>query len=168
MITKTSGGIFSKAGATFSDCGRYRYQLWRTWTVGPWLNYVLLNPSTADHLADDPTVSRCCRRASEMDFGGMVITNLFAWRATDPRELRSADDPVGPENDAAIVDAAERSLAVVCGWGSHGVLRDRDLAVLDLLRPVKSANCLRITKNGTPSHPLYLPYDLPLIRYNGR
>src|SRR3954469_17706712 len=95
---------FHGTGARFSADGLYRYALWRVWDADRGLcNFLMLNPSTADETVNDPTVARCARRARSWGYGGLVVTNLFAFRATDPSGLRAAPDPVGPEDDAAIV-----------------------------------------------------------------
>src|SRR5918998_3116048 len=89
------------SSARFSPDRRYRYELWRRWGDGPALcNFLLLNPSTADERADDPTVARCVRRARAWGLDALVVTNLFSIRATDPRARRGVEDPVGPDNDA--------------------------------------------------------------------
>ncbi len=151
-----------QTGASFSDCLRYRWTLWRSWGVGKLVNFVMLNPSTANATDNDPTVERCERRAVEWGYGGLIVTNLFAFRATDPRDMRAQADPVGTENDAAIIESACQSEIVVCAWGNHGSFTERSLQVKTFLRrrfPNK-LHVLRISKTGEPAHPLYLPYNL--------
>jgi hypothetical protein len=85
-------------GALLSECGQYRYRLWRLWdALAPVMVWVLLNPSTADADTDDPTVRKCVGFARAHRYGGVVLVNLFAWRATDPKQLRIVNDPVGPK-----------------------------------------------------------------------
>jgi hypothetical protein len=152
--------------ALFSPCESYRYYLSRTWDAAlGHVNFIMLNPSTADASVDDPTVRRCGLYARRWGYGGLVVTNLFAWRATDPSELRVAVDPVGPDTDAHILRSARQSALVVCAWGVHGSLHGRDAAVLELLNNVDALglsplHCLRTTKGGHPAHPLYLPGSL--------
>lgn len=144
--------------ATFSACGTYRYDLARRWDeAAPRLLFVMLNPSTADAGHDDPTIARCLARARAGGFGAVRVVNLFAFRATHPRDLRRAAEPVGPANDAAILGAARWADRIVCAWGVHGSFRDRDYAVRRLLghRPLYH---LGLTKAGHPRHPLHLPY----------
>src|SRR5437867_1481016 len=94
-------------GATISDCGRYRYGLWRIWDESkPYCLFLMLNPSTADDIDNDATVERCQRRAAAMGYGGLHVANLFAWRSTDPSVLTSVPDPIGPDNDRTIVTVA--------------------------------------------------------------
>ena len=96
------------SGATFSPCRRYRYTLWRQWDERPPATFIMLNPSTADETANDPTVERCQRRAQAMGYGGVRVANIFALRSTDPRALYTAEDPVGPENDHALLTLARQ------------------------------------------------------------
>ena len=143
--------LFTDRGAVFSDCGRYRTLLWRRWdrSVAP-ANFLLLNPSTADEIKNDPTVERCERRARAMGYGGLIVTNAFALRSTDPKALYAEPDPVGPGNPEAIVEAARAAALVVCGWGRS------------LLRMLTEAgavpHALAITADGSPKHPLYVGY----------
>lgn len=152
-------------GAVLDPARRYRYLLWRRWgePAAPFLHFVLLNPSTADARADDPTIIRCSRRARDLGYGGLLVTNLFAFRATDPRALKQAADPVGPANDAWIAAAAAEGRTVL-GWGQHGRFQGRDQAVLRLLAG-QPLYCLRTGRDGAPCHPLYLPYALQPVPY---
>ena len=124
--------LFRQSGAEFSPCGLYRYSLWRTWSDAPPLVFCMLNPSTAGAELNDPTVSRCCERSRLLGYGGTIVVNMFALISTDPRALYSALDPVGPRNDAAILDAASKG-DIICAWGNHGSLHGRDRQVLRLL-----------------------------------
>ena len=153
----------------FSDCQKYRYTLWRVspsglfemslgnWT--PYVNFVLLNPSTADETNDDPTIRRCVGFAKEWGYGAVCITNLFAFRATDPSVMKGQLTPVGPEGDEWIIKCAREADVVVAAWGTHGAYNDRDNEVLGILKGVK-LSCLGVTKDGHPRHPLYLPKGL--------
>lgn len=156
-------------GATFSPDRRYRYTLWRAWGPGPRALFCMLNPSTATETVLDPTLRRCLRYARDWGFHGFEVVNLFALRSTDPARLCEDADPVGPGNDVAIVEAARRAGGfVVCGWGVHGGLRGRDAAVLELLEERADLVALRLTKDGHPSHPLYLPADLKPVLFRRR
>lgn len=149
-------------GAIISGCGTYRYKLWRTWDSGaPTCNFLMLNPSTADHRIDDPTIRRCVGYARSWGHGGIVVTNLFSLRSTDPTALKSAPDPIGPENDGHVVEAASKSALVVAAWGAHGSYRGRSRAVVALLSCRGIAmHCLTRTAAGEPGHPLFLKGDL--------
>lgn len=150
-------------GAVFSPCRRYRYHLWRRWDIQkPMIAFCMLNPSTADERENDPTVERCQRRAKMWDFGGVEVLNIFAYRSTDPRALVIVNDPFGPENLGTILRVASRVAMVVCAWGKHGHLRGAGQRTADLLRgefPHKT-HYLKLNGDGTPAHPLYLPYTL--------
>jgi hypothetical protein len=155
----TASLFFLNRGATFSPCRRYRYLLWRIWDPElPLAMWCMLNGSFADGERNDPTVDRCEVRTHHWGYGGLLVVNLFGWGSTDPSVLPYVEDPVGPENDRAIVEAASRAGLIVCGWGNHGGHRNRSTYVAQtLLRPYP-LYCLRVTKRGEPSHPLYLPY----------
>lgn len=148
-------------GATFSACRRYRYALWRIWDEAkPPCLFVMLNPSTADEVDNDPTVERCERRSRAMGYGGLRVANIFALRSTDPSVLYTTDDPTGPDNDAAIIQAASNSGLVVCGWGTHGNLHGRGRQVMALLEGNQiQAHYLVLNADGTPRHPLYVAYS---------
>lgn len=142
--------------------GAYRYLLQRFWDARlETLNFVMLNPSTADAKLDDPTIRRCLGFARALGFGSLEVTNLFALRSTDPKALRCHIDPVGPENDEQIVSSARVCQMTVCAWGNHGAYLNRGSRVLDLLRKAGiKPHALRVGKTGAPAHPLYLPGDL--------
>jgi len=156
---------YRETGARFSGDRRYRYALRRVWGHAEDLcNFLLLNPSSADEATNDPTIQRCERRARRWGFGGLIVTNLFALRATDPAGLRRVADPIGPENDAAILEAARGAGRVLCGWGNHGAYLDRASAVRALLAGLGvTPYGLALTKRGEPAHPLYLGYDRPPV-----
>ncbi|MEM7710620.1 MAG: DUF1643 domain-containing protein [Pseudomonadota bacterium] len=161
MITRRSTKGDAPSIAIYSDCERYRYDLVRTWdAAGSRINFVMLNPSTATELTNDPTVERCERRARALGHGAFRVTNIFAYRATDPKDMRAQADPVGgPDNDRAIADAALWADAVVCAWGTYGAHLDRGPAVERLLRDTgKHLTNLGLSKAGHPKHPLYIGY----------
>jgi|SRR5665213_1470774 len=152
------------SGAVFSPCRRYRYVLWRTWDDQlPRVNLVGLNPSTADELSDDPTMRRCRQFAADWGFGGFIMTNLFAFRATKPDILKSTAEPVGAHNDQWLAIAASEADVVVFAWGVSGSLYERDTAVIGQIGA--GAQCIALTKHRHPAHPLYLPSGLPLIPF---
>lgn len=147
--------------------GPFRYSLTREWAPGaPRAAFVLLNPSTADATSDDPTIRRCQGFARRMGAGSLEVVNIFAYRATDPRDLRSAHamgrDVVGPRNDRAIVRALGRASFAILAWGGHGTLGERSADVLRLLNRrglLDRCSCLGTTAGGEPKHPLYLRAD---------
>lgn len=161
MITRHHLKGDAASTAVYSDCERYRYLLTRTWVpAGPKALFIMLNPSTATETQNDPTVERCERRARALGFGAFRVTNIFAFRATDPKVMRAADDPVGPGNDAAITQSLGWADRVICAWGTHGAYLGRGAAVEALLRGSgKAMFHLGLTQAGAPKHPLYIGYD---------
>lgn len=148
-------------GAIFSPCLNYRYRLWRQWDEGKLLHFCGLNPSTADEVLNDPTISRLIKRAKQLGFSGLQMTNAFAYRATDPKVMKSQDDPVGPENDEAILTAAKMSAMTIVGWGKDGWHKGRQRQIVEMLEEVGiTMHCLGVNKDGTPKHPLYLAYSV--------
>jgi hypothetical protein len=116
-----------------------------------------LNPSTADEVKNDPTVTRCINYARAWGFGGLVMMNAFAIRGTDPGVLREVPDPVGPENDFWLSRMAEGARLILVAWGNYGLWADRQARVLSLIE--REVYCLGVTKAGAPRHPLYLKAD---------
>ena len=149
------------------DCSRtFRYSLSRIWDTDlPRVTLVGLNPSTADDHVDDPTIRRCVRFAQFWGFGGLVMTNLFAYRSTTPESLFAAKDPVGPDNDDYLRLAANESTLVIAAWGNLGSHRQRDCQVQKFFPRL---HYLRLTKSGQPGHPLYLPGKLWPVLWQGR
>lgn len=160
-------GAMNASGATFSPCRRWRYLLWRRWDASkPAANFLMLNPSTADELKLDPTCSRARDYAERWGYGALVVTNIFGWRATDPAAMRASEDPVGPQNDAAIVQAARAASLIVCAWGNHGAYQGRSTAVVALLKRARvRLHALRVNRSGEPAHPLYLKGTLQPLRW---
>lgn len=167
VITRTN--LTGDRIAVFSDCEGYRYRLLSRWGEGQLLNALMLNPSQADEFKNDPTVERIERRARSMGFGGFVVTNLFAFRATLPKDMKAVDDPVGPDNNDAIMAAAREAGIVLCAWGNDGSYRSRSSVVLANLRrdPLVSAKLhyLQLTGKGQPAHPLYIGYQHLPVSY---
>ena len=148
-----------RKSADISLCGRYRWELSRIWDDRKRLCcWVMLNPSTADSEYDDPTIRRCVNFSHDWGFGGILVVNLFALRATDPAELKRQPNPIGEGNTERILWAMRRSKQVVAAWGAHGAYLNRGREVLELMRLNDSgAVHLGMTKAGQPRHPLYLP-----------
>lgn len=167
MITRTYDTRLCKSFAIYSECENYRYALQRSWNAEkPLVNFLMLNPSKATERQNDPTVARCQRRAENLGYGSFVVTNLFAYRETEPDVMKAQDDPVGAENDDVILSVAERAGIVICAWGKHGAYLKRSTAVRELLQEL--ADRIRgfvLCKWGEPGHPLYVAYEkqpLPL------
>jgi hypothetical protein len=154
--------------AVFDDTQEFRYWLARIWDVNrPVVNFIMLNPSTADQYHDDPTVARCLHYARRWGYGTLLVTNIFAKRCTNPKALYTADDPIGPSNDNYLLKAASEADLRVVGWGTHGALRDRHAAVLHHLADFPLAS-LGATRDGFPKHPLYLRTNTPVMPYPPR
>jgi hypothetical protein len=178
------------AGAEISKCGKYRYRLWREWrgfaTDDNWhrmgdgkddldgagnrmgwpksVVFVMLNPSTADGEIDDPTIRRCVGFAKSWGYDRLEVINLFAYRATSPADLLALghdDDPVGIDNQRHVSIALDDAGLVVCAWGVHGAHLCQDETTLGWIHDQDCQTwALKLTKNGHPSHPLYLPAHL--------
>lgn len=160
MITRNFIKGDAVSEAVYSDCEHYRYLLTRTWGSGRKALFVMLNPSTATEVQNDPTVERCERRARALGFGAFRVTNIFAYRATDPKVMRAVVDPVGPANDAAIRESAAWADMIVCAWGNHGLHLDRGAKVTALLRDLNLPLWhFGLTGQDQPRHPLYVSYD---------
>lgn len=147
-----------KSNAILSPCRRYRYALSRVWSSNkPYALFVGLNPSTADELVDDPTIRRCICFAKSWGYGGIVMANLFAFRATDPEVMMRAENPVGDLNDDWLVALAEDAGVVIAAWGNAGTFANRSAEVKCLL---PNLCYLKLNATGEPAHPLYLKSTL--------
>lgn len=160
MLTRSHIKDDAPSTAVYSACEKYRYSLTRVWTpAAPKVMFVMLNPSTADEIQNDPTVERCERRARHLGYGGFRVTNIFAWRATDPRDMRAAVDPIGPQNDAVLGEGSQWADHIIAAWGAHGAHLGRGAVVAAALRSgTTPLYHLGLTKHGHPRHPLYLRY----------
>tara|TARA_B110000438_G_scaffold287799_1_gene320520 strand:- start:48 stop:527 length:480 start_codon:yes stop_codon:yes gene_type:complete len=151
------------SNAKFSKDRIYRYALWRIWDDSlAKLLFIGLNPSTADEINDDPTMRRCIRFAKDLGYGGFIMANIFAYRSTDPKKLNTIADPVGKRNNYWIKKLDEEAHLTIAAWGTHGKYLNRGNQVIEL---VNDLYCLRKTKEGFPSHPLYLPSSLKPIKF---
>jgi hypothetical protein len=152
-----------ESSANFSPCRCYRYALWRNWGGnGEYIMFVGLNPSTADETQDDPTIRRCLGFADSWGYSGLCVTNLFAYRTSHPADLKHANDPIGPDNDQWLRHLSQGATIIIAAWGVQGQLHNRDRAVCQMLPRL---HYLRLTKDGYPSHPLYLPKTLQPIEW---
>lgn len=156
--------------AMFSPDRNYRYTLNRHWGPGKSVMWIGLNPSTADEAMLDPTLRRVFGFSRGWGYEGFYMTNLFAFRATIPRVMLHAADPVGPDNDTWLTLTADACDMIVCAWGGHGTHRNRSSDVIDLLSPkhFHKMRSLGLTKSGEPKHPLYLASVTSPIPYPPR
>ena len=161
MIQRSHQEHGTVSTVTYSDCEKYRYDLTRTWEdTGKRLLYIMLNPSKADELRNDPTVERCERRARALGYGAFRVTNIFAWRDTDPHAMRRAKKPVGPENDAILKESCDWADGILAAWGTHGAHMDRGPQCARILLAQQTPLFhLGLTKDGHPRHPLYVSYQ---------
>lgn len=153
--------------AAISPCEKYRWWLSRVWEPGkPTALFIMLNPSTADAEIDDPTIRRCIAFSRSWGCPGVAVVNLFSFRATEPADLKKATDPVGDLTGGIILGHAS-CRPVVAAWGVHGSYMGRDRAVCQMLAryPDLQLQCLGVTKDGHPKHPLYVPGNAKLIPY---
>lgn len=151
--------------AVFDATAQYRYWWARRWNPSdPVLHFLMLNPSTADADHSDPTVTRCHHYAEAWGFGTLIVTNIFAYRSTDPHALITVTDPVGPDTDAWILRAVQAAHQTIVAWGTHGAIHDRHSQVLALLagHPLYA---LGLSRAGFPRHPLYLPRTARPVLY---
>lgn len=154
--------------ADFSPCGTYRYRLTRIWGNGPNLCAIGLNPSIADDKRNDPTITRLINFAKDWNFGGLVMTNLLAYRSTDPKALQGLDDPRGPDNDDWIVGCVAEAGMTLAAWGANPM---GEWAASHLLLKIpydQKLWCLGLTKGGHPRHPLYVKRDTGPVIYLDR
>ncbi len=157
----------------FSPCRSYRYTLWREWSddlfankaqpIGSYLMVIGLNPSTADETLDDPTIRRCKDFAKRWGFQALCMTNLFAWRDTDPDKMKLVADPVGPMNDHWLRECARGAGRVLAAWGKHGSHRGRADEVVKMIE--RELECLGSNGDGSPKHPLYIAANTAPIQF---
>jgi len=167
--SKIQNLLSGETGAVLSGDRKYRYALWRRWSSKPYVLFVGLNPSTADEKEDDPTIRRCKTFARDWGYGAVVMVNLFAIRATDPKDMMAYPHPVGGDNNVWLQDLAKNADEIVCAWGANGSHQERGQYVAELLEGY-DLKCLGVTKAGHPRHPLYIKSDKALDPYkpNGK
>lgn len=147
-----------KKEAVFSPCQRYRYALWRTWDDSkPSVLFIGLNPSTADEKNDDPTLIRCINFAKSWGYGSVCMANLFAYRATKPKDLLARQRVTGKDNNDWLLTLANTADIVIAAWGNDGHYQSRATKVKKLIQPL---HYIKLNKSGEPAHSLYLKADL--------
>ncbi len=148
-----------------SHCGKYRYALWRIWDNSkPIVAFIGLNPSTADFVADDPTIRRVKGFSKAWGFGGIYMLNLFAWRSTDPKVLPTVEDPIG-ECDKWLLYPTKKIHTVVFAWGSNPAIKIKNRAAR-VSEMFPNAICLKKNKDGNPWHPLYVASNTEPIYFS--
>lgn len=151
--------------AIFSPCRLYRYALFRQWGENRQnaCMFIGLNPSTADEIQNDPTVTRCIRYAYSWHFDAMFMMNAYAYRSTGPDALKSVADIIGPQNDDYLRDTQMHATLAVACWGNH-IDTERQARIVKLFC-YYDLQCLGHNKNGTPKHPLYIAHKTPLRNF---
>jgi len=151
-------------GAIFSKDGKYRYALWRAWSRSRQsLMFIGLNPSTANGIMDDPTITRLMVRAGQAGFGSLLAGNLYALVSSNPKVLLEDGDAIGVETDEYLRRMIAMAGVVLCAWGSFPAAKERTMPVLEMV-PVPL--CLGTNGDGSPKHPLYISYNVAMMRYN--
>lgn len=166
-MSKSKPPKYKTTGAEISHCKQYRYSLWRIWELTkPSAVFIGLNPSTADASHDDPTIKKCVKYAKRWQCGGLVMLNLYAFRATNPADMLAADDPIGPSNNDTLVRVIRQCIesgVVVASWGNHAAKeRVDDFRSLIGKELSSRLSCLQQNKTGAPKHPLYCRDDQTL------
>lgn len=172
MIEKCSKHNGESRLVRFSDCEKYRYLLQIVWDESlSRAQFIGLNPSTATEMEDDPTIRRIKGFARDWGMGGVMMTNLFAWRDKSPSAMKAQTNPIGEEgkfftmagfefsnaNDLELYTTRIRCAIAVAVWGTHGSYLYRAAKVKQF---ITNLSCLRMTSKGFPEHPLYLPKEL--------
>ena len=161
-----------KKDAIVSQDEKYRYCLWREWDIGGAVTFVMLNPSTADARIDDPTIRRCIGFAKKWGFGRMVVVNVFAFRATNPKKLpNDILEAIGTHNMAWLDHGATYGELIVPAWGVEKphLWQGYDSAKMTLTHVAKKhgtpIKCLATNQDGSPKHPLYVPANARRKKY---
>ncbi len=150
-------------GAEFSECGKYRFVLWRIWDERlPKIMFIGLNPSTADKTENDPTIRRVMKFAADWGYGGVYMLNLFTFVTPYPKELLTCEDPVNG-NDAWLLEYSQKAGHVVFAWGSFKECKQRAEHVMNMF---PKAVVLNVCKDGSPGHPLYVKGDVTPINFD--
>jgi len=165
-----------------SACRKYRYTLWRDWDMDlltgcandakdldSYAMFIGLNPSTADETKDDPTIRKCIGFSKRWGFAGLMMTNLFAFRATKPEDMKRAENPSGEDNQPHLLQCASAAGIIVAAWGKNGSFLNQDLTVMQWLGGIGAQlHCLRTNGDGSPEHPLYVPYEVTPQLYGAK
>lgn len=159
--------------AEFSKDGLYRYVLKRNIEIPyvcggtvPML-FIMLNPSVATEVDNDPTIRRCISFAKRELCLEMYVVNLFAFRSPDPKFLKGVLCPMGPANgtkvEEMILKVKDQNGLIVAAWGASEIARNPGMELTQKFGPFL---CLGTTKHGAPRHPLYVKSRQPLVPYN--
>lgn len=154
-------------GAILSSCKKHRLKLWREWDSNlPKVMFIMLNPSTADHEQDDPTLIRCIDFAKQWGYGGLYVGNLYSSRATDPGTLLNVSKFSHRDNFKHVINMTNQCQLVVCAWGNYPVIKKLEIPINMFKHLEQNLHCLALSKTGTPKHPLYLKKSLTPIPFS--
>lgn len=146
----------NESGAEFSECRKYRYSLHRIWNKNlPKAMCIGLNPSNANANKNDPTITLLIKVLSKLGYGGLYMTNLFAWISSKPQDLITCENPLG-NNDNVLKEIESICDEVIVCWGNFKQAENR---IQEVLPNYPNAKCFGINQNGTPVHPLALMYN---------
>lgn len=149
--------------AFFSDCGKYRYQLYRIWDEAlPLAMCVGLNPSTANSDDNDPTIERLIALLKGNGYGGFHMMNLYGLISSNPEDLRKHSNPVG-ENYKWVYPIRDLCDSVIFCWGNF---KQAQHFGKKLIAKYPEALCFGVNANGSPKHPLYLRANTKILKYN--
>lgn len=151
----------NESDAIFSEDKKYRYALWRLWSIEPKIMFIGLNPSTANESENDPTIRRVIRFAKDWGYGGVFMMNLFAIVSSDPKVLLTCENPIG-ENDYWLSATQRKCKDIVFAWGNF---KEADKRSKEIIAMFDKATCLGLNKNGTPKHPLYIAANTKPINF---
>ena len=153
-------------GVRLSSCKKHRLQLWREWDSNlPKVLFIMLNPSTADHEQDDPTLRRCIDFTKQWGYGGLYIGNLYSLRAADPMTLLKVSKFSHRGNYKHVSTMAQQCQLVVCAWGNYPIIKKLGIPLNIFKQLNQKLHCIALSKTGTPKHPLYLKKSLTPIPF---
>lgn len=169
LFPEQTFSIATLSGAELSQCGQYRYKLWRIWDDSQKkVLFIMLNPSTADACNNDATITRCTNFVKDWGYGGFYVGNLYPFRSKNPSDLLKCVNPLGENNNSYLKEMALISDMIVCAWGNSATINKLNKKHPDY-RPLENLNkplyYLQLSNDGTPKHPLYLPKTLKPIQY---
>ena len=143
------------AGVEFSECRKYRYKLWRVWDDNlPIVMCIGLNPSTANAIKNDPTITNLSKMLKILGYGGFYMMNLFAFISSHPADMLTCADAIG-DNDIKLKEVSEICDEVIFCWGNF---KQADERIKEVLPKYPNAKCFGLTKSGKPFHPLAMMY----------
>lgn len=129
------------------------------------VNFVMLNPSTADELKDDRTIKRCIKFVMDWGGGGIYVTNLFAFRTKNPKIMKQSRNPIGKSNDRYLKYYSKKCQMVILAWGGEGGFKNRDKEVLKMIGQKHKIYCIEKSLSGFPKHPVRLAGHLKPIPF---